>query len=80
MPELILGIALFTLVLVLLCRTSRPKSKGLYALTRLMFSVAALFILHRADPSLPALNLPSLSAVTLLGPVGYGLVWLMQAL
>ena len=80
MPELLLKIALFALALVVLCRKAKPGSKGLRVVARLFFSAAALFVLHRVDQSLPALNLPSLSAVSLLGPAGYGLVMALCAL
>ena len=76
----LLCVALMLACLLLLSLRSRPKSRALNVLARLLFSALALLVLHRLDASLPALNAVSWSAVAALGPVGYGLIWFVQGL
>lgn len=80
MLKVFVWILLFAGALTALCVRSRPASKPFRAAVRLVFSAAVLFALHRVSRCLPALNMPSLSAVSLLGPVGYGLIYMLLRL
>lgn len=77
---MLLCVALMLCALPMLALKTRPRSRLLRVLSRLLFSALALVVLHRLDGALPALNALSLSVVAALGPVGYGVVWFVQGL